>query len=144
MPPLHPAAVWLARRPDGCMVFLGLCGGPVVCERGALGDAGATVPSAPASELVALHWTLGFLWSLTSAVDGLAPGTIFSDCFPAVQQTLGLWRACCQTTLIHCNRRVLQSLGEAGVHCTLRHIPGHAGIPGNELADCVAKWCRQG
>ena len=23
-------------------------------------------------------------------------------------------------------------------------IPGHAGIPGNELADCVAKWCRQG
>ena len=66
------------------------------------------------------------------------PATIFSDYLPAVEVIGGNKRASHNVNLVQSARRALALAGSRR-EVTLEHVPSHAGIQWNEVADRTAK-----
>jgi ribonuclease HI len=91
------------------------------------------------AELAALLRALQQLLFLARSPGGIPSSVyIFIDNLTAINNSLGVWKANTHLEIIDAIRPCLSEL-RLLTNVFLRWVPGHAGVPGNEVADFLAK-----
>ena len=131
------AAVCFSMDPadDSRLTFLGVAFAPVLVGGLVPGSFGLDRPSAPSAELTAV---VAVLSCLRVRLQGALPDlSIASDCLYAVKAPQLQARASANHALVKAARAEYAARATCSA-VVLRHVKGHSGDPGNEMADVVA------
>lgn len=118
--------------------LLGYTGGIVSLDQREPSWLGAIQSDSMEAECCAV--LIALLWILQSDLAKSSRTTISFDCTAAGFAASGDWKCRADSITAQLARGLCQSVQELmGSKLKLKHVPGHANIPGNELADSIAK-----